>query len=104
MRISLCPLIVGCTVILMAACNSSAPPAQPPVVKEASGHDHAHPETGPNGGHLVELGEEEYHIEWTHDDKSGLVTLYVLDGAAKSTVPVAAETISITAKVEDSIE
>lgn len=108
MRKPLRNLIAGCSVLLVAACNSSSPPTSPPVAPDASGHDHAHDhshaETGPNGGHLVELGDEEYHIEWTHDDKSGLVTLYVLDGAAKNLVPIAAESLTITAKVEDAIE
>jgi hypothetical protein len=108
MRIPLRNSIAVCAVILVAACNSSAPPPPSPAANEASGHDHAHdhshPESGPNGGHLVELGNEEYHIEWTHDDQNGLVTLYILDGAAKDTVPVASETITITAKVDETIE
>ncbi len=95
-------------VVLVAACNSSSPPTPPAVATESHGHDHAHdhahPDTGPNGGHLVELGDEEYHIEWTHDDKSGLVTLYVLDGEAKNAVLVAAESLTITAKVNEPIE
>lgn len=106
MRISLRNLSAFTAVILLAACNASTPPTPTPVVEDHSGHDHAHdhPETGPNGGHLVELGDEEYHIEWTHDDESGLVTLYLLDGAVKELVPIAAEEITITAKVEDAVE
>jgi hypothetical protein len=108
MRVPLRNVIALCTVLLVAACNSSAPPTPPPVVDQHAGHDHAHghshEESGPNGGHLVELGDEEYHIEWTHDDATGLVTLYVLDGAVQEFVPIASETILITAKVTDLTE
>jgi hypothetical protein len=34
----------------------------------------------------VELGNEEYHVEVTHDAAS--VTLYVLDSSAKKAVPI----------------
>ena len=37
-------------------------------------HDHAHMH-GPNGGPVLELGDEEYHAEWLHDDESGKVTV-----------------------------
>lgn len=108
MRILLGNIIATCTVLLLAACNSSAPPTPPPATDghggHAHSHGHSHEEVGPNGGHLVELGDEEYHIEWTHDDDSGLVTLYVLDAAAKELVPIASETITITAQVNDSRE
>ena len=108
MRISLRNLVALTTALLLAACNASTPPTPAPVVEDHSGHDHSHghdhPETGPNGGHLVELGDEEYHIEWTHDDESGLVTLYILDGAVKELVPIAADKITITAKVEVAVE
>jgi flavin reductase (DIM6/NTAB) family NADH-FMN oxidoreductase RutF len=35
---------------------------------------------------VIELGKEEFHAELVHDDK--LVTIYVLDSAAKNSVPV----------------
>src|SRR5262245_51273342 len=34
-------------------------------------------ETGPHKGALVEWGEEEYHLEFVPDAKSGTVTVYV---------------------------
>ena len=99
--------VVVCAVAV--GCNSSSTPSPAPVspATETSSHDghdhghsHAHPETGPNGGHLVELGDEEYHIEWTHDDESGLVTLYIVDGAVKELVPIPADSITVSAKIE----
>jgi len=44
--------------------------------------DHAHAEEGPHGGELIELGEEEYHGELLHDEETGAVTVYLLDGSA----------------------
>jgi hypothetical protein len=66
----------------------------------AHDHDHEHAHHGPHGGHLMEIGEEEYHAEWTHDE-SGKVTFYILGPEAKKEVPVAAEQITIDVKVGD---
>jgi hypothetical protein len=55
------------------------------------GHDHAagHPEEGPHHGHLIKLGEEEYHAELTHDDATQTITLYLLGADAKTAVAIA---------------
>ena len=50
---------------------------------------HAHPSEGPHHGTLVELGNEEFHAEVVHDDKS--VTVYVLDAGATKAVPIDAQ-------------
>ena len=94
-------LVLLALVSLIAGCSSAtAPPAH-----QHAGHSHGpHPETGPHNGHLIELGEEAYHLEWTHDDESGEVTVYILDGEAKEVVPLASETISILSAVEDETE
>lgn len=63
-------------------------------------HEHGHAEEGPHHGHLVELAEpgqpvkEEFHVEWDHEE-SGKVTVWILDGTAKKTVPIAAESVVI---------
>ncbi|MDZ4686747.1 MAG: hypothetical protein SH850_16870 [Planctomycetaceae bacterium] len=59
---------------------------------------HAHPEKGPHGGPLLELGDEEYHIEVVLDDKTHVLTLYVLDAAAKAMVPTDAKEAVINLK------
>jgi hypothetical protein len=63
------------------------------------GHDHAHGHShealGPNQGHLLELGDEQFHLEWVHDDESGKLTVFVLDSAAKELVPIAAESLKL---------
>ena len=71
-------------------------------VDEHAGHDHS--AKGPHEGHLVELGNEEYHAEWGHDDESGKVTVWILDSKAKGNVPIAAESIVIKTKNKEETE
>ncbi|OYW20427.1 MAG: hypothetical protein B7Z55_07285 [Planctomycetales bacterium 12-60-4] len=59
---------------------------------------HAHPEKGPHGGPLLELGDEEYHGEVLLDEKAGTMTFYVLDSAAKEVVPIEAKEILFNLK------
>ena len=61
--------------------------------------EHAHVHHGPHNGHLMEIGEEEYHAEWT-DDESGKVTFYFLDGEAKKEVPVGSEQLTIAVTIQ----
>jgi hypothetical protein len=82
--------------VWLAGCN-------PPASSQGSGsggeaHEHEHAHHGPHGGHLMEIGEEEYHAEWTHEE-SGKVTFYILDAEAKKEVPIAAEEIAIEVKI-----
>lgn len=65
------------------------------------GTPHGHPSEGPHDGHLIELGDEEYHAEVTHpeDDKDAkLITIYVLDSSAKKAVPIEATEVMINVK------
>ena len=80
---------------------------------------HAHPTHGPHGGDLIELGNEEYHAELVHphghdddahqkkeadvaqddDDHAAHehaeITIYILDGAAKNAVSIAASEVTL---------
>lgn len=60
---------------------------------------HAH-EKGPHKGSLIELGEEEYHAELVHDEKTGTVTIYLLGADAKTTVTTDAKDVAVNAKVK----
>jgi hypothetical protein len=73
------------------------PPALNADEDDHSGHDHsahAHPTEGPHGGHLIELGNEEYHAELLHDEDTHTVTIHLLDSAG--TQPVAVPLSEIT--------
>jgi len=63
-------------------------------------HEHEHAHAGPHQGHLMVIGDEEYHAEWTHD-ASGKVTFYILDAAGKSEVPITADHLTIDVKIGD---
>lgn len=92
-------LVVTLAVVTAVLLGCQPPAAKGPAAKDA-GHDHAHDHAhhGPHGGHIMEIGKEEYHAEWKHDE-SGKVTFYLLDSAVKKEVPIAAEEITIDVKV-----
>ena len=72
----------------------------PPPELEGDDHaGHAHPEHGPNGGELIELGKEDYHAEMIHDDQS--VQLHILDSTASEPVFISAEKLTIGLKSND---
>ncbi|WP_217647178.1 hypothetical protein [Planctomicrobium piriforme] len=77
-------------------CTITTPP--PGMSEGHSDHDHTHPGHGPHEGELIELGNEEYHAELIHDDKS--VTIYILDGAATKAVPIEAKELVVNLKHE----
>lgn len=88
------PLAVA---IIISLTGCQPPAAKAPTGKEAA-HEHEHAHHGPHGGHIMEIGKEEYHAEWKHDE-SGKVTFYLLDSAVKKDVPIAAEEIAIDVQV-----
>ena len=59
-------------------------------------HAHVH---GPNGGHIVELGDEEFHAEVAMDQTRKL-TIYLLDESVKNAKPVENGTLQIATKVD----
>jgi hypothetical protein len=97
--------IAVCLLAMGAGCKPSGPSPEPdPAGTTQSGqddHGHAHEETGPHGGHIVEIGDEQLHAEWTHNDASGEVVVYLLDSTAKSDAAISAGTILITTKIGD---
>jgi len=58
-------------------------------------HEHAHSHEGVHGGHIIELGDENYHAELVHDDATHKVGVYLLDGTAKAAAPIDAPSITI---------
>tara|TARA_R110002111_G_scaffold211705_1_gene275185 strand:+ start:2608 stop:3138 length:531 start_codon:yes stop_codon:yes gene_type:complete len=89
--------------IIFSGCSSESNKSQnsdvpdlPPATVETDAHDH--PSDGPHHGHLIELGKEEFHAEFIHDEKNSTVTIYILDGTAKNVVPIDSKEILINLK------
>jgi len=59
-------------------------------------HEHA---SGPNGGHLIELGEEEYHAEVVMDEAAHTLTVYLLGSDAKTAQPIADSAVTLNLDV-----
>ena len=88
-------LAIGCG---GSAASKVVDKTSPEQHAEQAGHDHAahaHAEEGPHHGQLIELGKEAFHLELTHDDATHSVTIYVLDAAAKESVPVAEKELAV---------
>lgn len=103
LSLNLFTLALAATTFGFAGCNDAsttvetAPP--PATVDGQDDHaGHAHPSEGPHQGSLIELGNEEYHAELVHDEATGSVTIYVLNAAATSQVPIDATEIMINLK------
>lgn len=77
--------LVGVLLATSLAASSSTPSAP-------------HPEAGPHGGPLLELGDEEFHLEVVLDEKQKLITLYVLDKSGRVAVPIDAPEILVNLK------
>ena len=105
--------VVAVALVALSGCGGSeSPPDKAPATQsghydgdghdhgeeaghfEGDGHDHgegaahAHPTEGPHDGHLIELGNEEYHAELLHDESTNTVTVYLLDAAGKQPVAI----------------
>lgn len=72
----LLPLIAisGC-----ANSGSDVQTAEQGAVEEDSGHSHDHGDVGPHGGHLLHLEPSGAHAEWTHDDDTHTVSVFLDD-------------------------
>jgi hypothetical protein len=97
---SLLSVLTLAAAVFILGCAEDPPAANSPGPAGPAAHDgaaHAHPSSGPHGGSLIELGQEQYHGELVHDEASGTVTIYLLDGTASTAVPIAAQEIVINA-------
>jgi hypothetical protein len=89
-------LLLAVLTILVPGCGDK-PAAKAPSgdAGKAAAHEHDH---GPNGGEILELGEEEGHLEMIHDHIGGNVTVHVFGKDLKTPVAVTAPTIVVQTK------
>ena len=73
--------------------------------KTESAHDHdpagqaRHEHQPPHGGTPVELGGEEYHVEFVRDAAAGKLQAFVLDGELETFIRIAAPSFEVVALV-----
>ena len=97
-----CALAAALT-FAIAGCGSSDSKSNG-APKPGDGHKHTYSHAeGPHGGHLAKLGDGKYQAEWLHDDKSGKVTIILLDadGDHEVTTDAASVTISVHVTGQD---
>jgi hypothetical protein len=98
--------------LTISGCSCEGPPAKkttgngknadgPSAKKDEHDHDHHDHASmhGPHGGHVLELGHEDYHAEWLEDDASGKITVILLDDKVEKEVAIDAAEIEIKTKV-----
>lgn len=96
--------IVCLALLLMTGCSSSSDTGNQKATEPADPHaGHDHSSLGPHGGHILELGNEDYHAEWRFDNNSGKVTIYLLDAAVKKAVTTTATSISVQVTEGDNV-
>lgn len=97
-------LLAVCTApLVIVGCGPATPPKSG-AGGNTSHAEHAHPTEGPHHGHLIELGDEQYHVELVHDEKAGEVTFYVLDGSVTKAVPIDAAELVVNWKHDGKAE
>ena len=94
--VALCGFVLGCSAHTGTGDASHQGPAEEAHVHgEADAHSHA--AEGPHGGHLIVLGNEEYHAELVHDEGTHTVTVHLLDASMENPIS-AGSAISCTAR------
>lgn len=90
--------IVAVTACGLVGCTGSKPEYKTAeeLSRQVDDHDHHHGGSGPNGGTLVELGDHEFHAEFTVDAKAHIVRVLILGPDAKTLKPIAATEVVIT--------
>ena len=93
-------LVIAAATAMFAGCSKESPQdgggtGTTATSSAENGHEHEHPSEGPHHGSLIELGNEEYHGELVHDEESGKVTIYILDGSATQAVPIDAGEVTV---------
>lgn len=89
------PTLLALSFLACTGCEKvPAPTPAPSPTASTTEHAHDHLDHGPHGGHLVELGNSEYHAEIVHED-DGKLSVYILDSSAKNQAPIDATEITL---------
>lgn len=63
-------------------------------------HKHEHEEPGPHGGHLVELGDHEYHGEVCFEAKDKKLTVYILGHELTQPQPIEEKEVTLSLMID----
>lgn len=91
-------IVDRCTVPFLVALAAALPGCGKEAPKPAPAAPEAHDHTAPHGGELLELGEEEAHVELLHDRKGATLTVWVYGKSLSAPVAVEAPTIMLATK------
>ncbi len=80
------------TLVMWTGCGQTPEAGSETAHQEPDAH--AHGETGPHDGHLIEVGS--YHVELAPDHDTHRVTFYLLDGELKPVTEGAASAASVS--------
>jgi hypothetical protein len=91
---------LGFVLVLAAAMGGGCSKTEPAHDQKA-GREHAgqHEHKPPHGGTPVELGEEEYHVEFILDPAGGKLQAFVFDGELENFVRISARSLDLKAQV-----
>lgn len=107
LRIANCFAATLAVVVLIAGCDSGGKNSKFKSAKQLEGsgshaahddhgHAHGHAEKGPNGGLLIEIGEDEYHAEVVLNEAKHSFAVYLLGSDGKTPVPTKAAELTVT--------
>jgi hypothetical protein len=65
------------------------------------GNGHGHHHEAPHGGTLVVLGDEEFHLEFLHDQERGAMQAFILDGHAHQFIRLPIPSFRVLARFAD---
>jgi hypothetical protein len=90
---------LACVLLVPAASVTSAQTkattqAKPAADAKGKGDHKGHHHEAPHGGTLTEIGDHFAFLELVHDEATGTLTLYVLDGSAEKAVRVTHPTLT----------
>ena len=89
-----CLLGLGVCAVL-SGCGPGAKTETPAQHKEQAAGGHEHAEQGPHGGHMIVLGNDQFHAELLHDEPTHTVTVHLLDVARNQPVTSDQPTLTI---------
>jgi hypothetical protein len=88
--------LLSCAALITALTAGCSRTDRTPPAKEAA-HHHEH--KPPHGGAPVELGQEEYHVEFVRDAEAGKLQAFIMDGELEHFIRIVAPSFEVAAQV-----